>query len=223
MKKSVVGLVVLSFLTLLAVTANAQGSQAPERPTPVSAEAGAAASPAPAPSGASDHPELFPMPVIPPEADTRAQPTPSRGAELFPTPVVPADAGTAAMRAASSAASSRKEELFPTLSIPDEDIPSPPAPLTQAELELQALIQNAIVKDPTLSGGDVNVAMSADGIELTGTVASMRARLAASRLAKSYAAGRKVLDKITVATNPETPTERAPVKADSSGTTHQHP
>jgi len=105
--------------------------------------------------------------------------------------------------------------------IPDEDSPVTPAPLTEAELEMQALIQNAIGKDPTLTGGNVNVAMSPAGIELTGTVASMRARLAASRLAKSYARGKKVVDKITVAASPEAPAE--PVKADPSGTTHQHP
>lgn len=219
MKKSVVSLAVLSFLTLLAVTVRAQGNQAPERPTPVSAETGAM----PALSGASGRPELFPMPVIPPETDTKAQPTLSRAAELFPTPVIPVDAGTAAAPVASSSASSRAAELFPAPTIPDEDTRSGPPPLTPAEVEMQALIQNAIGKDPTLNGANVNVAMSTEGIELTGTVASMRARLAASRLAKSYAAGRKVVDKITIAANrPETPVEPAPAKADPSGTTHQH-
>lgn len=108
--------------------------------------------------------------------------------------------------------------------IPDEDRPSAPAPLTQAEIEMQALIQSAIAKNPTLSGGNVSVAVSADGIELTGTVTSVRARLAAFRLAKSYAAGKKVVDRIAVAANPpQAPAEPAPAKPDSPGTNHRDP
>src|SRR5215813_11297998 len=168
-------------------------------PMPViPADADTSAQAAPTSSVPSGGAELFPMPVIPADADTSAQaaPTssvPSGGAELFPMPVIPADADTSAqaapadddsapaLPAASSSASLHGAELFSTPAIP-EDPPAPP--LTPAELEMQALIQNAIGKDPTVTGGSVNVAISAGGIELTGNVTSMRARLAASRLAK---------------------------------------
>lgn len=160
--------------------------------------------------------------------DPEVTPTPassSSGATLFPMPAIPADPGATALPETSSLGpSSRSLELFPMPAIPDEDLPSAPAPLTEAELEMQALIQSAIGKNPTLGGGSISVAVSSEGIELSGTVPSARAKLAASRLAKSYAAGRKVVDKITVAANPpETPAEPAAAKADTPGPTHQHP
>jgi hypothetical protein len=213
MKKNLLRLLVLPALTLLAAAAAAQGAnQAPKNPTPAPVLAGA---------------ELFPMPAIP-DDDPASAPAPSssvwsHGAALFPMLAIPDD-DPASAPAPSSSVSSHGAELFPMPAIPDDDPASAPAPLTQAESEMQARIQNAIGKDPTLTGGNVNVSMSAGGIELTGTVASVRARLAASRLAKSYAAGRKVLDKITVAANtPETPAEPSPAKADSPGTAHQRP
>jgi hypothetical protein len=92
------------------------------------------------------------------------------------------------------------------------------AAITAAESELQAQIQNAIGKDPTLSGSSVSVAVSAEGIELSGSVTSGRARLAASRIAKSYAGSKKVVDKITVSLHTgDAPAEPTPEKINSAG------
>jgi hypothetical protein len=168
------------------------------------------------------------MPAIPDQdlADA-AMPLPLASSpirELFPMPDIP-DEDPPTVAVVTSSASTRGPELFSMPAIPDEDRPSAPAPLTEAEVEMQALIQSAMGSNPTLSGGNISVALSAEGIELSGTVASIQAKVAATRLAKSYAAGRKVVDKITVAANPPEPhPEATPVKADSPGTTHQqHP
>jgi hypothetical protein len=166
------------------------------------------------------------MPAIPAEESVE-DPVPLSsssslgGRELFPMPVVPEEESPRV----SVTASSLHPELFPMPSIPEADPANTPAPLTEAELEMQALIQNAIGNNPAVTAPNVSVALSAEGIELSGTVASAQAKLAASRLAKSYAAGRKVVDRITVAANPpEMHPQPSPVRADSAATAHQqHP
>jgi len=177
-------------------------------------------------SSVSPRQELIPIPAAADEDRAGTSMTPalaSSGHELFPLPAVPDE--DRADPPVPPSASSRAAELFPMPAIPEEDVPSAPEPLTEAELEMQALIQSAIGTNPALTAANVNVAMSSDGIELSGTVANVQAKLAASRLAKSYAAGKKVVDKITVsASPPETHPEPSPVKADSPGTAHQqHP
>jgi hypothetical protein len=174
-------------------------------------------------AAAAQSPDQAPKLPAPTQDLAATQPSQSSSTskvELFPTPEIPQLAATSPIPPSSTS----HVELFPTPDIPAEKEADIVAPLTAAESEMQAQIQSAISKDPTLSGGNVNVSLSADGIELSGTVASVRARLAATRLAKSYAAGRKVVDKITIATSqPETRPEPLPTKADSAATTHQHP
>ena len=65
-----------------------------------------------------------------------------------------------------------------------------------ANVELQSEIQRALSKDPALSG--VVVSASADGIDLTGSAGNSRERLAAWRLAESYARGKQVQNHIVV-------------------------
>lgn len=79
--------------------------------------------------------------------------------------------------------------------LPD-DASTPDIP--QADTELQAQVQEALSKDPTLSKCSVVVTASADGIDLTGSAATSRERLAAWRLAESYARGKKVENHIVV-------------------------
>jgi hypothetical protein len=184
--------------------------------------------PVPSSSSSPSGRELFPMPAVAEEENLSVPVTPSpassRYPELFPMPAV-AEEENLSVPVILSSASSHYPELFPMPAIPEEDHPSTPAPLTEAELEMQALIQSAIGNNPAVTAANVSVALSAEGIELSGTVASAQAKLAASRLAKSYAAGRKVVDRITVAANPpEVHPEPAPIRADSPPTAHQqHP
>ena len=63
---------------------------------------------------------------------------------------------------------------------------------------LQTLIQDAMGKQPSLSGSTINVSVTGAGIELSGNVASSRERLTAARLAHSYAGSRKVISHIVI-------------------------
>jgi hypothetical protein len=67
-----------------------------------------------------------------------------------------------------------------------------------ANAGLQTLIQDALGKQPSLAGTTVNVSVTGAGIELSGNVSSSRERLTASRLAHSYASGRKVINHIVI-------------------------
>lgn len=59
-------------------------------------------------------------------------------------------------------------------------------------------IQEALGKDPIFHANRLKAAVSGDGIELSGDVASGRDRLNAERIAQSYAQGRKVVNHIVV-------------------------
>jgi hypothetical protein len=191
----------------------------------------------PSESPSASHVDLFPTMEVPlDEVPKSTEPAPDLDAtplsespsashvDFFPTMEVPLDEVPKSTEPAPdldatspSEPSAPRGELFPMPEVPAD------APLTPAEIELQAQIQNAISKDPTLTSDSVNVSLFPGGIELSGTVASVRARLAASRLAKSYAANKKVVDKITIAVRRETPGEASPAKAETPGTDHQHP
>ncbi|HLJ86578.1 MAG TPA: BON domain-containing protein [Candidatus Angelobacter sp.] len=67
--------------------------------------------------------------------------------------------------------------------------------------DVQTQIQSAFKNDPTLSNNSINVAVTDDAVELTGTVASAKDKQTAHRIAQSYAGSRKVKDHITVASD----------------------
>jgi osmotically-inducible protein OsmY len=67
-----------------------------------------------------------------------------------------------------------------------------------SDSDLQREIQNALSKEPTLSGDTVNVTVSGDNIETTGSVNSAKEKLTASRIVQSFAGNRKVVNHITV-------------------------
>lgn len=69
---------------------------------------------------------------------------------------------------------------------------------TIADSGLQAAIQNALEKDPALTGASVRTTVTENAIELTGSVATSRAKLNAGRLALSYAGNKKLINRITI-------------------------
>ena len=71
-----------------------------------------------------------------------------------------------------------------TAAIPDKD--------------LQNEIQNALSKEPTLSGDTVNITVSPESIEMNGSVATAREKLTATRIVQSYAGNKKVVSHLTV-------------------------
>jgi hypothetical protein len=64
--------------------------------------------------------------------------------------------------------------------------------------DLQTQIQNALTKEPTLSGDTVNVTVSAEAIDISGSVATAREKLTATRIVQSYAGNRKVMSHLAV-------------------------
>jgi len=67
-----------------------------------------------------------------------------------------------------------------------------------SETDLQSKIQKAITSEPTLASANVMVNVTADKIELSGTVPSGKDKQTAKRIAESYAGNRKVVDHMTV-------------------------
>jgi hypothetical protein len=109
-----------------------------------------------------------------------------------------------------------------------------PNPVDPASIDvaLQAEIQEALNKDATLNSSGLKVEVLADGIELSGDVASGRERQNAGRIAQSYARGRKVTNHIVVkghsATPASSPQQNLPTNLSSSAAdpasskTHPH-
>lgn len=127
-----------------------------------------------------------------------AQTTPSKPAEAEPAPQggnptinVPGGATDASGGGVVGAAGSTTGKT---------EVPETPQPASAppSDSELQSQIQNALSKEPTLSGDTVNVRVTAESINITGTVTSAREKLTATRIVESYAGNRKVISHLTV-------------------------
>jgi hypothetical protein len=68
--------------------------------------------------------------------------------------------------------------------------------------ELQSQIQNALSKEPTLSGESVRVSVAEDNIEMSGNVGSAKEKLTATRIVQSYAGNKKVVNHVTIGGRP---------------------
>jgi osmotically-inducible protein OsmY len=64
--------------------------------------------------------------------------------------------------------------------------------------DLQGQIQNALSKEPTLTGDSPRVTVSGDTIELAGTVGTNKEKITASRIVQSYAGSKKLVNNLTV-------------------------
>jgi osmotically-inducible protein OsmY len=64
--------------------------------------------------------------------------------------------------------------------------------------ELEGQIQNALNKEPTLTGDSTHVTVSADTIELAGSVGTSKEKLTATRIVQSYAGSKKVMNHLTI-------------------------
>lgn len=63
---------------------------------------------------------------------------------------------------------------------------------------LEGQIRTALQNDPNTANGNITVSVSADAIDLSGTVANGKAKENARRIAQSYAGSRKVNDRLAV-------------------------
>lgn len=109
-----------------------------------------------------------------------------------PSANAPATAGNTSGGGAGAASSAAG-----TLQLP-ETPQTPSAAATPSDSDLQSQVQNALSKEPTLSGDNVNVAVSADSIDITGSVATAREKQIATRIVQSYAGNKKVLSHLTI-------------------------
>ncbi|MGH9564555.1 MAG: BON domain-containing protein [Candidatus Angelobacter sp.] len=77
---------------------------------------------------------------------------------------------------------------------------TPPAefPVPATDAELQAQMQNALSREPTLSGDTVRASVDASTIQLSGSVGSAREKLIAARIARSYAGNKKLVNRLTI-------------------------
>jgi BON domain-containing protein len=78
---------------------------------------------------------------------------------------------------------------------PDTKAP-PPQDLSASEVEQQ--IQDKLSREPALANTEIGVKIDAKSVTLTGSVDTERQRDLALRIAQSYAARRKIVDKIKI-------------------------
>jgi osmotically-inducible protein OsmY len=80
--------------------------------------------------------------------------------------------------------------------------------------DLQSQIQNALSKEPTLSGDSARVNVSGDTVELAGTVGTNKEKITATRIVQSYTGSKKLVNKLTISGRSE---KSAPAATDNPG------
>ncbi len=81
---------------------------------------------------------------------------------------------------------------------PEAGQPQELAPASSSDSQLRSSIAKALKNEPTLDNAQLEVAVGGNTITIQGTVASGKERLAATRIAESFAGDRKVEDKINI-------------------------
>lgn len=123
-----------------------------------------------------------------PAKPSQAQPSPQEGNSAINVPGGATDASGGGVVGAAGSTTGKTE------------VPETPQPASEpsSDSELQSQIQNALSKEPTLSGDTVNVRVTAESINITGSVATAREKLTATRIVDSYAGNRKVISHLTL-------------------------
>ena len=76
--------------------------------------------------------------------------------------------------------------------------PAPPSPDANNNAGLQSRINDALRNEPTLGASHVTASVSDSGIDLTGTVGSVKDKQTAERIASSFDGNRKLTDNVAV-------------------------
>jgi hypothetical protein len=125
------------------------------------------------------------------------------------TPVQPATTAPSTTGGVAGAASSS------TAQSPDaQDSSSGVSAMTDSDLQGQ--IQNALSKEPTLTGDSARVNVSGDTVELAGTVGTNKEKITATRIVQSYTGSKKLVNKLTISGRGE---KSSPASTDNPGTT----
>lgn len=130
------------------------------------------------------------------------------GTPVQPTTTSPATTGGVAGAASSS-----------TAQTPDaKDATGGMSAMTDSDLQSQ--IQNALSKEPTLTGDSPRVNVSGDTVELAGTVGTNKEKITATRIVQSYTGSKKLVNKLTISGRSEKST---PAATDNPGNTTNKP
>ena len=108
------------------------------------------------------------------------------GTPVQPTTTAPSAPGGVAGAASSSTAQSPNAQ----------DSAAGVSVMTDSDLQSQ--IQNALSKEPTLSGDSARVNVSGDTVELAGTVGTNKEKITATRIVQSYTGSKKLVNKLTI-------------------------
>jgi hypothetical protein len=126
------------------------------------------------------------------------------GTPVQPTTTAPATTGGVAGAASSS-----------TAQTPDAEN-SNSGISTMSDSDLQSQIQNALSKEPTLSGDSPHVNVSGDTVELAGNVATNKEKITATRIVQSYTGSKKLVNKLTISPRNE---KSSPASTENPGST----
>lgn len=74
---------------------------------------------------------------------------------------------------------------------------------TMTDSDLQSQIQNALSKEPTLTGDSPRVNVSGDTVELAGAVGTNKEKITATRIVQSYTGSKKLVNKLTISPRSE--------------------
>jgi hypothetical protein len=120
------------------------------------------------------------------------------GTPVTPSATAPATGGVAGAASSSTAQSPEAQDSAAGIS-------------AMTDSDLESHIQNALSKEPTLSGDSAHVNVSGDSIVLAGTVGTNKEKVTATRIVQSYAGSKKVENKLTIGGRSEkaSPTDNA--------------
>jgi len=158
---------------------------------------------APASAGSAQHPQTSAQPAATadkPAATTQQSPSSSSSS-------VSTSGGLAGTAGSSAVAQPETPDSLGTVGAP-------------ADSDLQAQLRNALSREPTLSHDSVNATVSADAIELSGSVATGREKQTATRIAQSFAINKKVVSHITISGNAAPVAPNAAVSGETHGESH---
>ncbi|HEY2914048.1 MAG TPA: BON domain-containing protein [Candidatus Angelobacter sp.] len=108
------------------------------------------------------------------------------GTPVQPTTAAPATTGGVAGAASSSTAQT------PTAQEAGGGVSA------MTDSDLQSQIQNALSKEPTLTGDSPRVNVSGDTVELAGNVGTNKEKITATRIVQSYTGSKKLVNKLTI-------------------------
>jgi hypothetical protein len=124
------------------------------------------------------------------------------------TPVQPTTAAPSTTGGVSGAASSS------TAQTPDaQDSAGGVSAMTDSDLQSQ--IQNALSKEPTLTGDSPRVNVSGDTVELAGNVGTNKEKITATRIVQSYSGSKKLVNKLSISPRNE---KSSPASTNHPGT-----